>query len=1236
MTFPPIAIVGRGCALPGANDPDTFWANIVAGRCSLAPVPDGYWPQPRERILGDGADRACTDVAGIVSGLGRSSLDPVFDWTLHVARAALRDAGRYGAQPRAGLIMGSLSFPSRGLNRYGEHVLLGGPAVDPRNRFCSGYPVLFAARELALGGVAFALDAACASALYAVKLGCDRLHDGSADLMLAGGVNAAEMTFPQIGFTTLGALSRTGRSRPFHRDADGLIPGEGAVCFALMRLSDALAEGLVVHGVIRGIGLSNDGRSGGFLAPARALQVAAMRQAYAVAGLDPGTVSLVECHAAGTPAGDAVEIASTAEVFGGNADVPVGSVKSNVGHLLTAAGGAGLLKVLGALAAGTRPATLGATEPHHELRGTPLRPVHHNEEWPGRRRAAVSAFGFGGCNAHLIVEACEPGTTSVAASPPPVGEPVAVVALQGRVGRSDLETALLEGRPDRRPLSTMQVDLTGLRFPPADLPDVAPHQVLLLQAARDAVQDLALPSDRTMVVVGMGCDPEVVRLHLRWKGHEVAPPLTAVRAVGALPNVIANRVSAQLDLTGPSYTVSAEEASGTVAMQIAAGAIRAGEVDVAIVGAVDLSHEPVHEAALRALGIDRLPGDAVVVLVLKRLADARRDGDTVLAVVDEAAAGEADLTVGDGPATTLDPIAWFGCPHAAAGLLAVATAVLALHHRVVPRLGGAEDHPTMRLAEVTVTPIHALSTRIRLSVGDAATHRRSAPAYSRYVELAVHRPSVSDVLAWGVAPRPSDAEQMSRAPRLPPPPAHDIQVGLDPQQAAVPPLRPGPRHPVASMLERAAEVHRGFLLRQTDVHRHYLQVHADLEAAVLGGGASPPGHRRSAGSVGPSPPAPAGVTSTTRPLFDREQLLVHARGVISELFGPRFAAQDGFRRQTRLPEPPLLLVDRVIALDGEPASLGTGTIRTQTDVQPGGWYLGPCGRMSPGLVAEAGQADLLLISWLGIDLVNRGERVYRLLGGELIFHGGAPRAGDTLDFTIGIDAHQVHNGVRLFSFHYDCTIAGRPLLTMRNGQAGFFTDDELASSRGVIWDPRNEPARADGPVDPPPRRCSRSRFGPAAVRAFAEGRPAECFGDGWQETSAHARTPRIGSGRLLLLGEVTELDPAGGPWGRGYLCAKTVIQPDDWFFDGHFHNDPCMPGTLMVDACGQAMAFYLAAMGCTIDRDGWRFEPASGNASCSAAGARSPHRRGCSPMSCSCRVSRPGPPQGSTPTYLAP
>ncbi len=337
---------------------------------------------------------------------------------------------------------------------------------------------------------------------------------------------------------------------------------------------------------------------------------------------------------------------------------------------------------------------------------------------------------------------------------------------------------------------------------------------------------------------------------------------------------------------------------------------------------------------------------------------------------------------------------------------------------------------------------------------------------------------------------------------------------------------------------------------------------------------------------------PAGEKLPAGPKFDREQLLIHSRGVISQLFGPQFAAQDGLRRQTRLPEPPLLLVDRVIAIDAVPASMGTGTIRTQTDVRLDGWYLDPCGRMSAGLVMEAGQADLMLTSWLGADLVNADERVFRLLDSHLTFHGGLPRPGDTLDYTIGIDGHQDHNGVRLFSFHSECSVAGEPKLALRAGQAGYFTDAELAATGGVIWDPAAEPCRDDGPVESPPLLCGRRHFDAAAVLAFASGRPAECFGEQWRATGAHLRTPRIGSGRLRLLDDVSDLDPGGGPWGRGYLCASYAVRPDDWFFASHFHNDPCMPGTLMLEASLQAMAFYIASVGCTIDRDGWRFEPA--------------------------------------------
>ncbi|MEV7098345.1 hypothetical protein AB0M80_36450 [Amycolatopsis sp. NPDC051045] len=328
----------------------------------------------------------------------------------------------------------------------------------------------------------------------------------------------------------------------------------------------------------------------------------------------------------------------------------------------------------------------------------------------------------------------------------------------------------------------------------------------------------------------------------------------------------------------------------------------------------------------------------------------------------------------------------------------------------------------------------------------------------------------------------------------------------------------------------------------------------------------------------------------TRPHFDRSQLEYLATGRISALFGPRFAAQDHRRRQTRLPAPPMLLVDRVTAIDAAPGVLGTGVIHTETDVGVGSWYLDPAGRMPAGILVEAGQADLLLISWMGIDLAIDEDRGYRLLGCELTYHGELPRPGEMPRYEIHIDGHAEHGGARLMFFHYDCYVGAELRLSLRGGQAGFFTDRELAASAGVQWDAAGSPPAA-APVDPPAITGAPACFDADAVRAFAAGDPATCFGPGWRSTRSHVRTPRIAAGDLLLLHDVPEFDPRGGPWGRGYLRARAPITGTEWFFAGHFHNDPCMPGTLMLEGGIQAMAFLLTGLGYTTERDGWRFEP---------------------------------------------
>ena len=371
--FPPIAIVGQGCVLPGTLTPEGLWSLVEGGRSAISRVPEELWrlaPSADRKAL---AREIASDVGGYVSGFDEvfdaggfliaperlAGLDPVFLFTLHAAREALRSAGMEIGVPheRGTVVLGNLGYPTPGLVEFALEVWGEGPrTVDARNRFQSGLPAQLVARALGFRGGAFAVDAACASSLYAIKLACDGLHDGRVDIALAGGVNHADDLFLHLGFTALGALSPTGQSRPFHRRADGLVPAQGAAVVVLKRLDDAVAARDRILGVIRGVGLSNDGRSRGLLVPSEEGQVRAMRTAYAQSGLVPSDISLVECHATGTAVGDATELRSLRTVFEGASDVPVGSLKSNLGHLITASGAAALIKVLCAIrGAGSAP-----------------------------------------------------------------------------------------------------------------------------------------------------------------------------------------------------------------------------------------------------------------------------------------------------------------------------------------------------------------------------------------------------------------------------------------------------------------------------------------------------------------------------------------------------------------------------------------------------------------------------------------------------------------------------------------------------------------------------------------------------------------------------------------------------------------------------------------------------------------------------------------------------------------
>lgn len=445
-----IAVIGMSCLFPGAETPGQFMKNLYENRDSTSlptrkqmgadpavyysPVKgekDKYYSVRGGYIQDFSFDPSLFDLP--VSEL--ESLDNMYQWSLYVAREAIKDAGylqNTAARSGCGIIMGNLSFPTQSSNRLSlpiyhtviesaVHKLTGldglkltdsseYPQADYINSRISGYPSALVAKALSLSGAYFSIDAACASSLYAVKIACDYLQNGGADMMLAGAVSAGDPFFVNMGFSTFTAYSEKDESRPLDRNSGGLISGEGAGMLVLKRFDDALRDNDKIYAIIDGIGLSNDGRGKSVLSPSAQGQVLAYERAYADALVKPDAVSYIECHATGTPVGDPEEIASLEKFFSRyNARPLIGSVKANFGHLLTAAGMASMIKVILSMAEQQIPATINLKDPVSSPEGTisAEQIVSENTAWPGKTAAsygAVNAFGFGGTNAHMVFE----------------------------------------------------------------------------------------------------------------------------------------------------------------------------------------------------------------------------------------------------------------------------------------------------------------------------------------------------------------------------------------------------------------------------------------------------------------------------------------------------------------------------------------------------------------------------------------------------------------------------------------------------------------------------------------------------------------------------------------------------------------------------------------------------------------------------------------------------------------
>ncbi|MCU1368999.1 MAG: Beta-ketoacyl synthase [Ilumatobacteraceae bacterium] len=496
-----IAIVGIAGLFPGAPTIEAFWANIRNGVDATSEVPAGRWdpvffdPDAKE------ADRFYCRRGGFVDDLATfdplafgimpnavGSVEPDQLLALAAASAALADAGNPHEQAdpsKISVILGRGGYIGDGVARLDQRVRTAQQLVEAlrvlvpdigeerlaqvkaefqdrlgpeRPESSIGLVPNLAASRIAnrfdLRGAAYTVDAACASSLIAVDHAATQLRAGTADVVVAGGVHHChDLTLWSV-FCQLRALSPTGVIRPFSRDADGILVGEGTGLFVLKRVADAERDGDRIYAVIRGTGVASDGAGASLMNPRPEGQVLAVEQAWASSGLDPATVGLIEAHGTATPVGDRTELETLRTVFGADDGsrprAGLGSVKSMIGHAMPAAGAAGLAKAALAIFHGELPPTLHVDEPNEALADTRFRLLSETEPWDvpagGARTAGVNAFGFGGINAHVVLtehpsSRTTPARRVIGGGPATIGDPKPTVS--GAASGSATEEVLL-------------------------------------------------------------------------------------------------------------------------------------------------------------------------------------------------------------------------------------------------------------------------------------------------------------------------------------------------------------------------------------------------------------------------------------------------------------------------------------------------------------------------------------------------------------------------------------------------------------------------------------------------------------------------------------------------------------------------------------------------------------------------------------------------------------------------
>jgi len=1475
-----IAVVGIANLFPGSSAPEEFWQQLLKKqdcRSKATKEQMGVDPEKYTGKKGDTDKFYCVhggyirnfnfdatsfiqNTAGLTAPLSEeylNQLDDLNKWALYVTQQALTDAGYWGSDKleQCGVILGNLSFPTKSSNhlfmplyhQVVDNALKAGIDKDfqlshfsdteiasnnihPDNALVAGYPAALLAKAAGLGGTHFALDAACASSCYSVKLACDYLHTGKADMMLAGAVSGSDPMFVNMGFSIFQAYPANNIHAPFDKNSQGLFAGEGAGMMVLKRHSDAVRDGDKIHAIIKGGALSNDGKGEFVLSPNTKGQVLVYERAYEDAAVDPRDVDYIECHATGTPKGDNVELGSMDTFFSRfpreNGNKPLlGSVKSNLGHLLTAAGMPGMTKAIWALNEAKIPATINLNEPLSSKKGylggaqmptdtidwpVPLKKANTASK---PRTAGVSVFGFGGSNAHLVLQQptqqLEPITVKAKKR-----EPLAIIGMDAHFGGAedlasfktlietngntfrelptnrwkginhdtDVMNALqLNKAPQGGYVENFDIDFLRFKVPPNEQDCLIPQQLMMMKVADNAAKDAGLKEGSNVaVLVAMGIELELhqyrgrvnlstqIEESLLQQGvtlnTEQRETLTNIAKDGVahaaqlnqytsfIGNIMASRISALWDFTGPAITLSAEENSVYRCVELAENLFQTSDIDAVIIASVDLAGSVENITLRQHYGaVDKGPvstnsatsenvldqntwkvGEGAGAFVVKPLSkviqvaeqsiyatidgvsfangkDAAAITKAAIASLNIAGLNSADITSVEAHASGFSaentaeaqaiPALYagkaissvksnIGHTFNASGVASIIKTALLLDDQS-SKASGVASHIAVNGLGKDESCAHLILSSSKLAHQAApAPTGKQRPKLIKNISLG-GKAIFADIIANVKAPAMAAIKQaftkqplrqvkqtvnvMNIKPKLSEVKVSETKLSETTQQTNLSSqahtrstvvtgvqvkkvtntaiankqskrqVPAGVKHQASKEIFQETATHQAFLNTRQMAGQQISKLiemqasvssHTTVErsAYVSTSTASPvePVNERAhapelsvvssnvqsaneswANESGFKIKGPAGYSYPPLQLeerfnkpqeiiWDTADLVEFAEGDIAKVFGDEFKIIDSYSRRVRLPTTDYLLVSRVTELEATVNEYKKSYMCTEYDIPVDAPFLID-GQIPWSVSVESGQCDLLLISYIGIDFQAKGERVYRLLDCELTFLEEMAFGGETLRYEIHIDSYARNGEQLLFFFHYDCYVGDKKVLIMRNGCAGFFTDEELADGKGVILNDKDKAELANAVksdftpliTNVDKAKQAKQHFDYVDMMKLVDGDVAGCFGE---EYNQQGRNPslKFSSKKFLMIERITKIDAKGGHWGLGLLEGQKDLDPQHWYFPCHFKGDQVMAGSLMSEGCGQMAMFLMLKLGMHANVNNARFQPMPG------------------------------------------